>query len=125
MRKCISILVCLCCLLSPVLSACGKQEEATIVKTYETSPSAEAGDGLRITTKYYEMSDGTWSTDTHSYKYRLEITGRMSHAAEDSTFLYLSNTEDITFDQAWKATGLSSDTADYFDEEDAKLVGWK
>ena len=26
--------------------------------------------------KYYEMSDGTWRTDTHTYKDRLEITGR-------------------------------------------------
>ena len=31
--------------------------------------------------KYYEMSDGTWRTDTHTYKYRLEITGRMNGAA--------------------------------------------
>ena len=37
-------------------------------------------------------------------------------------FVYLSNLPDISFEQAAKASGLSSDTADYFDAEDAVLV---
>jgi len=73
---------------------------------------------------YYEMSDGTWECDGHSYKYRLEISGRMNNAATDSTFIYLSNIKDITFEQAWKAAGLSSNTNDYFDAKDAVLVDW-
>ena len=71
---------------------------------------------------YSEMSDGTWQCDGHIYKYRLEISGRLSNAAKDSTYIYLSNTEDITFEQAWKASGLSSNMDDYFDIDEAVLV---
>ena len=72
-----------------------------------------------------EPSEVKKRTDTHTYKYRLEITGRMNGAAKDRTFVFLSNLEDITFGQAWKASGLSSNTADYFEEEEAKLVAVK
>ena len=75
--------------------------------------------------RYYEMKDKTWRTDENLYKYRLEITGRMGGAAKDSTFVYLSNLEEISFDQAWKAAGFSSDMADYFDVKDAILVAKK
>ena len=77
-----------------------------------------------IMVKHYEMSDGTWKTDEYTYQYRLEITGRMNNAVKDSTFIFLSNIEDITFDQAWKAAGFSSNMDDYFDVEDAKFVGF-
>ena len=71
---------------------------------------------------YYEMTDGTWMCDDHLYKYRLEITGRMPNAAVDSSFGYLSNIEEITFDQAYMAAGVSSDSDDYFSPEKAVLV---
>lgn len=71
---------------------------------------------------YYEMSDGTWQCDDVSYKYRLEITGRLNNADCDTSYVYLSNIETITFEQAWKASGLSSNTNDYFPVEDAILV---
>ena len=74
---------------------------------------------------YYEMDDGTWMYEGKSYKYRLEITGRMNNAAKDLTFIYLSNLEDIPFDRAVMASGLSSNTADYFSPEEAVFVGWK
>ena len=74
---------------------------------------------------YNEMSDGTWQMDGQSYQYRLTISGRMPNAVADSTFVYLSNLENITFDQAWKAAGFSSNTADYFSPEEAVLVDWK
>lgn len=74
---------------------------------------------------YFEMSDGTWNFEGNTYKYRLEITGRMNNAATDSTFVYLSNLEEITFDQAWKAAGFSSISTDYFDVKDAVLVEMK
>ena len=73
---------------------------------------------------YYKNTDGTWQVDGRNYQYRLVITGRMNNAAVDSTFVYLSNLESITFDQAWKAAGLSSNKDDYFDAEDAVLVEW-
>ena len=52
----------------------------------------------------------------------MEISGRMNNAAKDSTFVYLSNIESITFDRAWKAAGLSSNMEDYFSMEEAVLV---
>ena len=76
------------------------------------------------TKTYYELSDGTWECDGYVYKYKLEVKGRMDNAAKDSTFVYLSNVENITFDQAWKSSGLSSHTDDYFSIEEAVLVDW-
>ena len=73
---------------------------------------------------YYRNTDGTWQVEGRNYKYRLEITGRMHNAAVDSTFVFLSNLENITFDQAWKAAGYSSNSADYFSAEEAVLVEW-
>ena len=74
---------------------------------------------------YYEMSDGTWKCDDYSYKYRLEISGRLPNAVEDFTFVYLSNMKDISFEQALKAAGLSSFSGDYFSPEDAVFVEFK
>ena len=71
---------------------------------------------------YYEMTDGTWRCDDHLYKYRLEINGRIPNAAVDSSFVYLSNIEEITFDQAYKAAGISSNSDEYFSPEEAVLV---
>lgn len=71
---------------------------------------------------YYEMSDGTWIAEDYVYAYKLVISGRIPNAAKDSTFVYLSNIEEITFDQAWKASGYSSNYSDYFGPEEAVLV---
>ena len=65
---------------------------------------------------YAEMTDGTWTCDGRSYAYRLEIRGRLSRAACDSVFVYLSNV------RAAKAAGLSSNSVDYFAPEEAVLV---
>ena len=86
-------------------------QETQIVDTINTS-----------FTTYYKMSDGTWQWSDNSYKYRLEITGRMPYAIKDTTYVYLSNSEDMTFQEAYLASGLSSSTADYFSIEDAVLV---
>lgn len=103
------------------------QKEPSVVRTYEVTDSEDAfeNDELVTVVKYYEMSDGTWKTDDYTYQYRLEITGRMNGAVKDSTFVFLSNSKDITFEQAWKASGLSSNMDDYFKEEDAKFVAIK
>ena len=71
---------------------------------------------------YYEMSDGSWMCGDHAYQYRLVITGRLNNAACDSEYVYPSNLPEITFEQAWKASGLSSSMEDYFSPEDAVLV---
>lgn len=74
---------------------------------------------------YYEMADGTWLCDSISYKYRLEIKGRLNNSVRDSVYVYLSNRSEISFGEAWKASGLSSDINDYFSVEDAVLVDQK
>jgi len=105
-------------------------QNVSVVNTYEKTDSALVEDYLDngkliVIVQHYEMSDGTWRTDEQTYQYRLEITGRMNNAAKDSTFVILSNIKEITFDQAWKASGLSSNMDDYFDVEDAKFVAMK
>lgn len=127
MKKIITITFITLMLLS--LSGCS-QKGPSVVQTYEETDSelleeCWENDQLVTMVKYYEMSDGTWKTDDHTYQYRLEITGRMNNAAKDSTFVFLSNIEDITFEQAWKASGLSSNMNDYFEAEDAKFVAMK
>ena len=74
---------------------------------------------------YLEMTDGTWMCDGYAYRYRLEIKGRMPNAAADSTFVYLSNIGEISFEQAYMAAGLSSDLEDYFSPGEAVLVEMK
>ena len=104
--------------------------EDEIVNTYEVTDAVLTEkyfeeDKLVTIVRYYEMSDGTWKTDDHTYKYRFEITGRMNNAAKDSTFVYLSNVENISFERAYMAAGLSSNMDDYFAPEDAMLVAMK
>ena len=93
-----------------LVSTCDKKEDG-IKNTIE---------GSRKT--YYEMTDGTFKCEEYTYKYRLEISGRMPSVAKDSTFVYLSNKKDISFEKAWKAAGFSSFSTDYFSPEDAVLV---
>ena len=115
-------------LLSLVLVGCAKNE-ISIVKTYEVTDASvrdTAYDNGEIVNfvEYYEMSDGSYMTESgDTYKYRLVITGRMNAAVRDSTFVFLSNIKDIPFDRAWKAAGFSSNTNDYYKPEDAILVG--
>ena len=71
---------------------------------------------------YYEMTDETWMCDDRIYKYRLEISGRIPNAAVDSSYIYLSNIEEITFEEAYKASGISSYSGDYFSPEKAVMV---
>ena len=61
---------------------------------------------------YAEMTDGTWTCDGRSYAYRLEIRGRLSRAACDSVFVYLSKVPEISVERAAKAAGLSSNIDD-------------
>ena len=73
---------------------------------------------------YFRNTNGTWQTGGRNYMYRHVLTGRMPNAAQDTTFVYLSNLEHITFEQAYKAAGFSSNCADWFLVEDAVLVEW-
>ena len=108
MKKLTTLILSLICILG--LAGCGSRPENT----------ANVIEGNIRT--YSEMPDGTWQAEGKTYKYRLEISGRMPNAVADTTFIYLSNIEDITFEQAWKAAGISSNMADYFSADDAVLV---
>ena len=71
---------------------------------------------------YYEMSDFTYKTDEHAYKYRYERTGKLSDsAAAYTTYVILSNKSNITFDQAAKSM-YSSHSKDFFDPEETIIV---
>ena len=107
-------------------------EVPDVVKTYDATPEDKISEYIKngelcYSSTHYEMSDGTWKVKElpYTYKYRLELTGRLHNAVKDSTYIILSNRNDITFEQAWKASGLSSNTEDYFDTKDAILVGSK
>ncbi|MDD3194007.1 MAG: hypothetical protein PHE47_09250 [Oscillospiraceae bacterium] len=112
------------------MCSCSQSKEATVVNTFEQTPLdqieeyRESAKEVRSTT-YYEMSDGTWKTDEYSYPYRLVITGKLGGSAQEIAYTILSNSKDITFEQAWKASGLSSDSDDYFKVEDAVFVATK
>ena len=121
MKKAIRLLLITFILLT--LSAC-TPKKSTIVKTYEVTTEEVdfSNDELITLVEYHEMSDGTWKAGEHTYKYRLEISGRMPNAVKDTTYVYLSNIEDISFQKAMMAGGLSSNTEDYFSFEEAVLV---
>ena len=108
MKKLTALVLLLICILG--LTGCGSRSDNT----------ANVIEGNIRT--YSEMPDGTWQAEGKTYKYRLEISGRMPNAAADTTFIYLSNIEDITFEQAWKAAGISSNMEDYFTDDEAVLV---
>lgn len=120
MKKALSFVLCLSLIAASclALAACGSQNKKNEDET--TNAAAKAVDGNMRT--YYEMSDGTWMCDDHTYEYRLEISGRMPNAAKDSTFVYLSNIESIPFERAYMAAGVSSNSEDYFSPEEAVLV---
>ena len=107
MKRTVSLLVCI--LLAVAL--CGCTKTVTVKRTVEGNMKT-----------YCEMTDGSWTCDGRTYQYRLTISGRMPQAAADSSFVYLSNIEEITFEQAYKAAWVSSDSNDYFSPEDAILV---
>lgn len=98
-----------------------------IINDYNKDENEENKIAETITTTfatYHKMSDGTWEMNGNSYKYRLEINGRMPNAVLDSTYVYLSNIEEISFQKAYLAAGLSSSTVDYFSVEDAVFVDY-
>ena len=74
---------------------------------------------------HYKTANDVWGCDGYTYKYRLEISGKLPNSAKNTTYIVLSNTTDITFKQTWMASGFSSNMADYFDPAVAVIVGQK
>lgn len=129
MKRILTLLLILVC--AAGMAGCAESKmEPYVVNTVEQISAGQVdeaiarGDVLVLKT-HYEMSDGTWKTDEYTYQYRLEITGRLNNAVKDTTYIVLSNTKDITFEQTWKASGLSSNLEDYFQPENADIVGMR
>ncbi len=124
MKRIITIMILTLIILN--LSGC-TPKEPSIVKTYEVTTGEVdfSNDELITLVEYYEMRDGTWKAGEHTYKYRLVITGRMPNAVKDTTYVFLSNIEEISFQKAMMASGLSSNMNDYFDAEVAMFVALK
>ena len=97
------------------------------IEVYEKTPAEQINQKMEneefVYTVTHYKSEDVWVAGRYLYRYRLEITGRMHNAAKNSTYIVLSNTEDITFDMAWKAAGYSSNSEDYFDPQVAMIVG--
>lgn len=74
---------------------------------------------------YKENPDGTFEADGITYKYKLGISGNLPNASKSTYYVYLSNLEEITFEEAYKASGIGSNTNDYFDAKDAVLVEFR
>lgn len=117
-----------CFLTSPKTSA--NEGDYSVAAVYEVTPSEELeqkrenGEYI-IYTEYSALNNGMWSVGDYTYRYRLEITGKPNSAAKMVSYFVLSNTKDITFEQALKASGLSSDSNDYFSPDYAVIVGYK
>ena len=97
------------------------------VETYEKTKAADietllSKNEMIITDTYYKLDNGSYECGGYNYKYRLDISGRLHNAERDSRYIILSNSQDITFEQAWKASGLSSNTNDYFALDYAIIV---
>jgi len=111
--------ICVVLLLLLSLSACAPEEEKTpeaqnptVVRTFEESQN---GDDYTWVT-YYEMSDGTWKIDSHTYKYCLELEG------DFAKITVLSNRENISYNEAFMNLGFSSLSTDYFSPEEAVIA---
>ena len=91
-------------------------------ETYEHIFRDELWDAGTYSASFASINGMEGTATCYTYKYRLEITGRLNNAVEDTTYVILSNIENITFEQAWKASGLSSNTADYFDPAEAVFI---
>lgn len=99
--------------------AFGARFKETRVDNFDSGPVETVYGNMKT---YYGNTDGTWQVDGRLYRYRLVITGRMPNTPGDTTFVYLSNLEEISFERAWRAAGYSNSSTDYFLPEEAVLV---
>lgn len=116
-------------LLSVCLSLCLKNGPCRVA-VYEVTDPTRMSDCLlnheQVTlVRHYRMSDGSWQTEDNSYRYRLEIAGKRKNETRATTFIYLSNRKEISFEEAWRASGFSSNMSDYFSPEEARYIGFK
>ena len=126
--------------LSGSLTGCGESEEigdadvqteVSVVETFERTTVTDSYEEWIMHT-YYKLNDGTWSVDiadaetgtveTLFYQYRIVLHDTMPNAEVASNYIILSNRKDITFHEAFMASGLSSNMDDYFTKDEAVFV---
>ena len=98
------------------------QNGSNTLETTNESDVSDAEEGPLVA--YKKNQDGTWSAKGNTYKYRKVLTGRMPQAAKDTTFIVLSNTEAVSFQNAVDDM-LSDNSNDHFDERETILVEMK
>ena len=86
----------------------------------QSKPSDDNG----VLFEYYQNENGSWNVGGHNYKYRLELNGKMPNAAVETTFIVLSNDDNLTFDEAYKSI-LSSQSKDQLSTKRAFMVEMK
>jgi len=97
-----------------------------IVNIYKANdPNETVINGWHIYNTYYEMDDGTWQCGGYSYRFCFEVTGKAPNTTQNISYLVLSNTKYLTFQQVFKASGISSNLNDYFKPEVANIVAAK
>lgn len=72
---------------------------------------------------YRENSDGTWSADGRIYQHKVMLTGKLPSAEGMTTYIVLTNDENITFEEVGKSF-YSSNSADLLNPEKACVVQW-
>lgn len=118
--------------LSGFLTGCGENgKQDSVVETFEKTTVTEPYEEWIMHT-YYKLSDGTWGVDiednktgtveTLFYQYRIVLHDTMPNAEVASNYIILSNRNDITFREAFMASGLSSNMDDYFTKDEAVFV---
>lgn len=127
MKRLLSFFCAVLCLI--IFCACSSVNKKDILREYNETDTAlleeYIADGKDIITiPFYEMKDDTFIAQDTEYSQMFRISGRLNNAAMDSGYIILSNIGEISFEQAWKASGLSSNSEDYFDENDLVFVGF-
>lgn len=101
------------------------------IKKYEKTPLEKIEGCFDTGTEctlvdYYKMSDGTWKSGKYNYKYKLEVYGEKKsskNVVTGTTYIILSNKKEITFEQAWLASGFGSNMTDGIHPKNAVIVG--
>lgn len=124
-----SIILILAFLTVLILCSCSSLKKEDILNEFPATTAEQLEQHIKegkdiITIPFYEMKDGTFFANDTVYAEKFEISGRLNNAAVDTTYIILSNIGEISFEQAWKASGLSSNSQDYFKEKDLIFVGF-